>query len=812
MKNKMRWINSLGVMAVSCLISGTVFGEAFIVREGKPCADIVIAEKPARAVKIAAAELQDIIFRISGARIEITNAPGKDIAHVYVGKSPSTDGLKITGENLASDGFRMVSGENYLALLGHDFDFAPREPWAHDNTPAEKERVYKEWDKLTGAKWGGPNMSATRDYNAKLDIWAQDGKGSLNAVYEFLRGLGCRWYYPGELGEILPQTKEIAIPKVDITVIPDSSLRYLLFYYHEYFMASADELKWQLRLGLNIDHERKSAHGLMMVHCRDEVKKEHPEYYALWNGKRANEHDGYGAPCLSSEGLFQETVRYVRAEYDIYGKQVVSVGPCDSFGSLCQCDLCKGKDTPGRGWDAQLSDYVWGFVDRVAKEVYKTHPDRRVSCAAYSTYLQPPEKIKTFSPNVAVIFCQARMTFYDPKQRKRFEDLVDAWLDKLPSKDISVFEYYLAGWINRSPYDGVPVYFTRSIAENLRFLKGKSKGEAIEVYRTHQAAKTPDILPVSHLNIYVTSRYYWDASQDLNVLLDEYYEKFYGPAAKEMKAFIEYSEANWPVMVKKPEPIDKATELLGAARRAAGENTVYARRIDGIVKYLEPLKALREKVAIGRTNAPQAFAVEKEGEIKLDGKLDKPFWKDVPVYELKELVSGGAPANKTAFQVVWSGKSLIFGIKCEDSDMKGLNMSAAKNEDANIFNDDAIELELETAAHSYYQIAINPAGFLVDVDRENRIDTRWSSGAEAAAFRGDNFWSLEVRVPTAGDNAATIDPASGVAGEKPTKEKPWFFNVCRQRTREKDKEHSAFSPTGSHSFHEVMKFGELIVK
>ncbi len=29
---------------------------------------------------------------------------------------------------------------------------------------------------------------------------------------------------------------------------------------------------------------------------------------------------------------------------------------------------CEGKATPERGWNAQLSDYVWGFANRVAKD------------------------------------------------------------------------------------------------------------------------------------------------------------------------------------------------------------------------------------------------------------------------------------------------------------------------------------------------------------------------------------------------------------------------------------------------------------
>ena len=51
-------------------------------------------------------------------------------------------------------------------------------------------------------------------------------------------------------------------------------------------------------------------------------------------------------------------------------------------------------------------------------------------------------------------------------------------------------------------------------------------------------------------------------------MLDEYYTNFYGPAAAEMKAYIEYCEQNWPAMSVKPEPIDKAFELIARAREA----------------------------------------------------------------------------------------------------------------------------------------------------------------------------------------------------------------------------------------------------
>ncbi|MFA7157664.1 MAG: hypothetical protein WC299_00060 [Kiritimatiellia bacterium] len=49
-------------------------------------------------------------------------------------------------------------------------------------------------------------------------------------------------------------------------------------------------------------------------------------------------------------------------------------------------------------------------------------------------------------------------------------------------------------------------------------------------------------------------------------------------------------------------------------------------------------------------------------------------------------------------------------------------------------------------------------------------------------------------------------------GTKPDENKPWHFNVCRQRLREKEPEYLAFSPTGKKGFHFPRKFGRLFVK
>jgi len=53
------------------------------------------------------------------------------------------------------------------------------------------------------------------------------------------------------------------------------------------------------------------------------------------------------------------------------------------------------------------------------------------------------------------------------------------------------------------------------------------------------------------------------------------------------------------------------------------------------------------------------------------------------------------------------------------------------------------------------------------------------------------------------------DPLHQVIGRKPTGSLPWHVNVCRQRIRENGSEYSAFAPTGTFGFHELLKFAHF---
>ena len=799
------------------LTSADALGQVTLVEQGKPLAEIVIDAQPARMTRLAAREMQQYVEKISGAKLPIVNTPTDTVpSKIYIGISDSTKKMNLDPKGLAHGAFRMASGKNWIALVGPDADFTPIEPWARSR--GDLTRVLKEWDAITGETWGSPYSQTYARYSSSLDIWEYDDRGTLNAVHELLRSLGVRWYFPGDLGETVPKSTTIVIPQMDRTVVPDFALRRFSFFSDQASM-SDDERLWQLRMGLNLGPEilglTLPCHGSKFVYTRPETKAAHPEYYALWRGKRATDHRECGAPCLSSTGLFDQHLKYAQAIFSHYHEPIISLDVCDGYGaSLCGCPLCEGKGSPERGWSGQMSDYVWGYVDHMARELYKSNPDKRVSGISYSAYMLPPEKIELMSPNLSLLMCQNRSTFYTPETREKQVALRNAWMAKLPSKDIYTWDYYLHNRPN-CPTEGVPAYFPRLIADDLKSLKGISRGELIEVYRHKDPNDFKwDSMAVMHLNVYVTSRLWWDCNANLDAILEEYYTNMYGPAREPMKRYIEFCEANWMNMTSQAKPLAESMAMLAAARLAAGDG-IYGQRIDKLVEYTRSLEQIKARLSQGRENVPEARALLRQVDGNtFDGKVDKDFWQGVRAYDLKDVKTGKYPANPTKFWIAWgSDNALYIGIKCMDPDIKNMVVAPMKNDDTNLWSSDNVELMLETQANSFYQICVGPSGAILDLDRSGgKLETLWTSNARVKTFVGEDYWSAEICLPAAGDAAKDMDPKNGIAGRRPTETYPWFLNVCRFRVRGTAVEKSAWSPTTTGKFDEVLKFGKVYAK
>ncbi|HSI32237.1 MAG TPA: DUF4838 domain-containing protein, partial [Tepidisphaeraceae bacterium] len=718
------------VVCVSPLLARA--GEAWIVEHGVAHAQIIIAaENRPRMATLAALELQRHIQKLSGARLPIVTSPDANLpVKIYVGSSPAAAKLGVTGADLKYGAFRIVSGTDWLVLLGNDFDFTPPaepprkpgdakpgepNPRAPVDDPAagktKREASYRfKSDAVLDAYYGGGAAALwLTGGNTTRGFEYEDENGSLNAVCAFVRGLGVRWFMPGELGEVRPDRKSIGLAAVNTTELPDTHFRSWMW--NNYARFSFEDVLWARRIGINSPYQKVGpaggAHGLTHVHRGEAMKKAHPEYYALLNGKRDTEHRGHGTPCFTSEGLIRATIDYCRSTFDNTGVPAVDLWPGDGL-SVCGCDGCKGKSA---------ADLVWGFTDRVARELYKTHPDKLIIGGAYTTYKDVSDKVGKFTPNVAVkVSNSGRPMMNDPEHWADYVARMERWKSKVAPGNLFRYEnnlYHLWGREDgvRGAAISYPVIHPRAMAKDLKYLKGVALGGNGEVsqYRAKWQA-----MGLEHITLYVQSRFYWDADLDVDQVLDEYCTLFYGPAARAMKEAIDFAEANLaykdvsrgrgrgnPMNVSLKTALE-LRRLLDKAKAAAGD-TVYGRRVQALISELQPTaelvakyKARDTELAERRANAPLAVGV------------DGPDLSAAIAHKLKANRGGKEAVPGTTFKLAWDKDALLIEIHCQEPDMTRLVVAP------DVVSGDHLAVSLETPNHAYYHLEVNPDGRLVE--------------------------------------------------------------------------------------------------
>lgn len=814
----------------------SVVAAPLIVDQGTSNAQIVIGENPPRLAAQAALELRYYLQQISGAALPIVRDPAADVeVTIYVGESAYTRELGVTSEGLQDGAFRMVSGSRWLVLLGHDFDFEPTPPWPRTANDM-RERALPAWDELTnriaGRTWGYPyqllwkaqwqprnvdeimaerygaemkhvwnprDLPFSKEYQgpgAAGELWRPDQGGTFNAVCEYLRMLGVRWYMRGPLGTVIPSQPTIELPSIDRTVRPDFPIRCWAFYGYGGF--SFDDIIWDRHLGMNSGIERlgnaRMSHfnGHHNVHGRKPLQEAHPEYYALIGNKRDTHHrDGEGLACYRAEGLIDETVRYARFMYDYRDEPAVSIWPADGF-KRCGCKLCYGKSA---------SDLVWWFVDRVARELYETHPGRLVLCGAYTSYAEPPTVVEKFPPNVIVsIANRGRIGFQDPQRWATYWELIEGWRKLLGPGQLMRNEnnrYTLKqGARGEIAY---PPLHPRSMAQDLKALKGISIGERGETSQRKGQWHAPAL---DHLNLYVQSRLLWDVDQDIEALLDEYHRLFYGPVADPMQKAFDEAERNYNLYFRGTD-LEKLQlrvsflEQLHAARDTAGD-TIYGQRIQAILDELAPLDEVREQLA----------KVIAEGDPRDDNPIITAAigsdQDELEVHQLRKMHNGARPQYATSFTVAWEERALVVDIRCEEPDMDNLFLTE------DVWTGDSVAILLETPYHRYYQLEVNADGTIFDADRQHgKVNRNWQSMAEVKPEKGEDYWRVTVRIPVVPVDEGSADPNHFVVGPQPTREQPWYMMVGRVRHRERYKAISTVN-VSEVGYHDLDAFVRLV--
>ena len=307
-------------------------------------AEIVVAGDASPATRFSAREMQKYLSLVFGADVPVSEA-----------HTPGRKSIVITCVDMPRDAFSLKTGDDGVVIAGKD-------------------------DPLV-------DIEGRIDKGNERALWMH--RATLFGVYEFLeRFAGVRFYFPGELGQVVPRRDRI-VCAVDEVQRP----RYLVRKYSFHNDRNDRDQRWYedgfdcrsahvrrakslqfMRNRMETDIGIPCCHGSCTFDVQGRFSDSHPEYLALlrdarthqlYRDKDPNEKRHHpGQLCHSSavwDVFFEDAKKRLSA-----GGTYIDVMPQDGF-RPCQCEKCLAAWTPGD--PNYATELVWGRTAELARRL-----------------------------------------------------------------------------------------------------------------------------------------------------------------------------------------------------------------------------------------------------------------------------------------------------------------------------------------------------------------------------------------------------------------------------------------------------------
>ncbi len=765
------------MVALSAVANGD---EAILIQGGKSRLAIVVEDCVNPVLNLAGEELASHLKERTGAEARVYTAYDelpKDAYPLYLGRSERTRKLGLDDERLAYDGYFIKVTREYAVIAGRD-----------------------------NPQTGEPYYGHTFMYGRKEPVFNMFGeRGTLNGVYKTLEEYaGVRHYMPGELGTVIPKSPDFKLPLQERYIGPAFRGRnFTGVWFQE---GSLDFLYWHHRICAG--GERNPVNH--SYNRMGRYKQEHPEYFALIDGKRDFDNlstaNHYGNLCMTNTEGIKAFANIARAFFDQNPNyNIFPIVPQDGLFKVCECQNCQKLVSPHLGVNGRFSNIVFHHAIEVAKEVKKTHPDKFIGALAYAGYRIAPEM--EIPDNMYVVICYRRQDLLKPAKKKEIEDTFKAYQAK--KAKILVWTYALYNHI--PPMRGIPVLYSKVLQENIRFnLAHGVIGEKSEAtYRSgggDQLVKKHDLaMPAStHLNDYIRCQLLWNPKQDVVALLDEYYRLFYGPAQQEMRQFWETAEALFAARgeatMYSKEDLQKLEHFLEQASSKAAPETVYGKRVRLLQQEIKPFF---ETLYLLRSGTKSAAVPIVEKDIPMEYDADG-IWKYARNYVFT--AKDGKSIDKhisTNLKMLGNKQGIALYLEAKEPNLDMMVQLATKRDEPRAWKDDCYEIFLVSKDRSVnLQYIITAAGNINDGRREvdvNVCDWDWTSSLKLKQSRGKQVWNTSIFIPWSDLGLSLNDM------------RPLLLEIFRRQTGG-DKENGAYQvlfPTAGFHNYSPEYFGEL---
>lgn len=613
----------LQIMAVTVVVFAagvaTAKGEVTVVRDGTAAVPIVVFADAPPFTRQAADELAEIIGKISGVRPEVLEGLPNPVPEsaIWVGFQPVLETLlpDIDFDFQYPEEILIAASNTHLVIAGRD-------------------------------RWDPDNMTAR--YVLPRSILEVDGiqleYGTANAVYTFMQDfLGVRWFWPGENGEDIIPMETITFEPFEYRYHPQIRGRAGLFVYSQLESQTGHSQEWVRKQRLQLDSLRlDTSHAFRWW---DRFSESNPEFFALQpNGTRVGPNvfpsERNVKMCKSNPGVWAQWLRDVEAELERNPHKTIFSAAANDGGAqgFCVCDDCRAWDHP----DGAIVRYSWRglsqnyvavsdrqvtFANTLARMLREKYPDRDyyVTMMPYGNSRPAPvEAVPDDNVIVSAVFNFHNRNVMSRNElaeshRQMFLDWAKsgarnlAWRPNLGGG---------GGW-----QLGMPNVAPRRAIEDLRLVAENNVIALLfDAVWEHWATQGP--------HYYMLAQMAWNPYANGEAILQDYYQRAFGPAAELLTDYWELMDVSSDRIVMDGESardvwnnaffgtarayLDEADELLAGAPPIYAERVAFVRAgLDYTQLYFETSELI-DRLRASKGQDAEAEAAARANWVKLD--------------------------------------------------------------------------------------------------------------------------------------------------------------------------------------------------